>query len=59
MGDPTEIRIHHTTLGDTISINGSWMNASDWEQVAAAGQQVAELAEELRRRHEEEASQDN
>jgi hypothetical protein len=57
MSDPTEIRIHHTTLGDAISINGSWMNLSDWEEVAAAGQQIAEIAEDLRRRHEEEAAQ--
>lgn len=56
MANITEIRIHHTTQGDAISINGSWANAADWEEVAAAGQQVAELAEELRRRHDEETT---
>ncbi|MGW9447035.1 hypothetical protein [Bacillus mobilis] len=37
MSAPIEVRIHPTSLGDVVSINGSWVNAADHEELAAVG----------------------
>ncbi|WP_435110140.1 hypothetical protein [Nocardiopsis synnemataformans] len=55
MHNVTEIRIHHVTEGDFVSIDSSWMNASDHEYVAEVAKKLTECAEKLRRLHEEEA----
>lgn len=59
MADVTEIRIHHVTEGDFVSIGGAWMNASDHEYVAEVAKKLTECAEKLRRLHEEEAEWDD
>ena len=57
MHDVTEIRIHHVTGGHFVSVNSSWMNASDHEYVTEVARQLTECADKLRRLHEEEAEQ--
>ncbi|WP_433701804.1 hypothetical protein [Nocardiopsis sp. CA-288880] len=55
MSDVTEVRIHTVTLGDVVSINGSWVNAADHEELAAVGRRITDLAVKLRAIHEDEA----
>jgi len=55
MSDITEVRIHTLTLGDVVSINGSWVNAADHEELAAVGSRITDLAARLRAIHEDES----
>lgn len=53
MADITDIRIHRTSLGDAVSINGSWVNLADHAELSRVVMRLTIAAHELRRSHED------